>query len=190
MKLKSEDLVRLVKSKQDRKVLDYFYQKVFPKVKNYVSSNGGSFADSQDVFQEAIMSLYSLIIDNKTDRIADFEGFLIVVSRNKWVDSVRKKSKETKLDSSYKDLMTEENPLLNLLKSEKMETFKKLFNQLSDTCQSILNAVLYQELSMSEISVQMNLKNSDAAKTAHYRCKQKLIEIIQTNKGLMDSLKQ
>jgi RNA polymerase sigma factor (sigma-70 family) len=189
LKYSIHDIANDISQRKDRKILDWLYAKVYPRVKTYILANNGSSDDSKDVFQEAIMALYNLVLENKYDKIMDVEAFMMVVSRNKWIDSVRKNSKQTPLGSVPETSSEEGNPLLKMIDSEKWKVYQSFFQKLSDQCQEILSYVLIERKTMLEIADKLGLSSADAAKTTNYRCKQKLIELIAKNKEMSNVLR-
>lgn len=184
-----EQIIESIRTRDDRKVLDWIYKNVYPKVKKYIVSNNGSLADSKDIFQEAVLVFYNLVINGNSDNISDFEGFIIMVARNKWINIAKKTNKQIAFDKVDYEIDNQSNsPLVDIIMREKWAAFQDLFNQIGDRCKKILTYTTYEKLSMEEVAKKMGMVSADAAKAANYRCKQKMIEIVAKNKGLANSL--
>lgn len=189
MKFSKEHIIEGIKKGKDREVLTEMYRVIYPKVYRYVTGNKGSEDDSKDVFQEAVLVFYRQVVDGKTDRITDITGFVIAVSRNIWINKAKRMRKEVEADMlEYYD-GGDPNPLIQLLMGEKWSAYRKLFELVGEKCRELLTYSVYEKLSMEEIAVKMNLPNANAAKTQNYRCKQKLIDIVSSNKELTSLLK-
>lgn len=187
--MKRDDIIHAIHKGEDRKLLDFLYKKIYPKVRRYVTGNSGNEPDSEDVFQEAILVLYKQVADDKYNNILDFEGFLMGVSKNIWINKARKMSRFE--DREFNDeLVGKEtfDPLIKLIMEEKWTAFDKLFNQLGEKCRELLTYSVYEKLSMEEIAVKMNFTNANTAKTNNYRCKQKLTELVMENQELANLL--
>jgi RNA polymerase sigma factor (sigma-70 family) len=165
------------------------YKEIYPKIERYVTGNAGTKEDSKDVFQEAILVFYNNVINGQYDRINEITGFIITVSRNIWINKVRKLKKEVEsnLLENYEDLSP--SPLISIIMEEKWAAYHDLFENIGSRCKELLNYSVYEKLSMKEIAIKMNFSNENAAKTQNYRCKQKLMDIVSGNKELTDLLK-
>lgn len=188
MKFSTEEIVHKIKTAQDKEILNWLYNSVYPKVRRYIISNNGSGDESKDVFQEAVLILYKQIINNKYDLIKDVEGYLIAISRNVWINICRKKNRHINIEMIDPPAQIEDNALINIIMTEKWDAFQRLFDMIGDRCKQLLQYSTYEKISMEEIAVKMNFTNANAAKTTNYRCKQKLIELVAANKDLANSL--
>ena len=188
MKFSTQEIAHKIKTAQDKEILNWLYSNVYPKIRRYVVSNNGSVDDSKDVFQEAVLVLYKQVIENKYDLIKDIEGYLITVSRNVWVNNCRRTKRHVKFELADNPIHVEDNALINLIMAEKWDAFQRLFDMIGERCKQLLHYSTYEKISMEEIAVKMQFSNANAAKTSNYRCKQKLIELVASNKDLANSL--
>lgn len=187
--MKREEIIGIIRRREDRKLLDFLYKKVFPKVRRYVTGNSGNQADSEDVFQEAVLVLYKQVAEEKYDNIQDFEGFLMKVSKNIWINKARRLSRFEDRDFND-DIMGSDSfdPLVKLIMEEKWQAFDDLFQKLGEKCRELLTYSVFDKLSMDEIAVKMSFTNANAAKTNNYRCKQKLADLVMENQELANLL--
>jgi RNA polymerase sigma factor (sigma-70 family) len=188
LKFTTQEIVYRIKTAQDKEILQWLYSSVYPKVRRYVIGNNGSTDDSKDVFQEAVLILYKLIIDNKYDLIKDIEGYLITVSKNLWINTCRRTNRHVKIELADNPVQVENSALINLIMTEKWDAFQKLFDMIGDRCKQLLMYSTFEKISMEEIAIKMDFANANTAKTTNYRCKQKLIELVASNKDLANSL--
>ena len=184
MSYSKEEIIIGIKSRKDRMVLNWMYKYIYPKVKSYILANSGTEDDSKDVFQEAVLTFYNLVMNNKSDKITDVEGFVLVVARNKWINKVRTKKKEINTEFLENESDNQNGPLVNMILNEKWNAFQDLIDQIGERCKELLAYSLYEKLSMTEIAERMGFISADAAKTTHYRCKQKMIDLVTKNKQL------
>ncbi len=188
LKFSTQEIIHKVKTGQDKVLLNWLYDAVYPKVRRYVIGNNGSVDDSKDVFQEAVLVLYKQVIDNKYDLIKDVEGYMLGVSRNIWINTCRKTNRQVSIELADNPVQIEDNALIKLIMNEKWDAFQRLFNMIGERCKQLLLYSTYEKISMEEIAVKMQFTNANAAKTTNYRCKQKLIELVAANKDLANSL--
>lgn len=189
MKYSLEHIAENIRKGNDREVLQWMYKEIYPKVEKYVSGNSGCIDDCKDVFQESIIIFYKYIIENKYDRIVDLNAFLMGISRNVWINKVRKLNREVDADLLEHFEETSNNPLIALIMSEKWNAYKAIFEKLGEKCRELLSYSSYERLNMKEIAEKMGFLNENVAKTQNYRCKQKLLEFISANEEIKDLLK-
>ncbi|MCP4522559.1 MAG: sigma-70 family RNA polymerase sigma factor [Cytophagales bacterium] len=183
------EIIQAIKEQKDNKVLDALYQSILPKVKRYICSNSGNEEEAFDIFQDAVLILYKQVALNKFNTQFKIENFLFSVSKNLWINYVKRKQRMVSTDFNEFDKETPENILNEILSSEKMSLAQKAFHQLDEKCRDILNYAIYQELTMEDICIRMNISSVNAAKMQNYRCKKKLADLIKKNKTLFDVLK-
>jgi RNA polymerase sigma factor (sigma-70 family) len=189
LKFTKEHIIESIKSGKDREVLSAMYKEIYPKIERYVTGNTGSKDDSKDVFQEAILVFYNNVINGNYDRINEITGFIIKVSRNIWINKVRKTNKEVEANllENYEDHTP--SALITLIMDEKWAAYQDLFDNIGSRCKELLNYSVYEKISMKEIAIKMNFANENAAKAQNYRCKQKLMDLVSANEELTDLLK-
>ena len=189
MSYSKQEIVQNIKNRKDREVLDWMYKTIYPKVNKYIMSHNGSSEDSKDIFQEAVLTFYNLVVDDKVDKIDDVQAFLMVVSRNKWINKAKKQQREVKYEEIENEPDLQNSPLITMIMNEKWKAFQHVFDQLGEKCKELLTFSVYEKCSMEEIVVKMGFLNADAAKTANYRCKQKMIKYVGANKALANALR-
>jgi RNA polymerase sigma factor (sigma-70 family) len=189
LKFTKEHIIESIRSGKDREVLSAMYKEIYPKIERYVTGNSGTKEDSKDVFQEAILVFYNNVINGNYDRINEITGFIITVSRNIWINKVRKIKKEVEGSVLENYVDHSPSPLISIIMEEKWTAYQELLDNIGSKCKELLNYSVYEKLSMKEIAVKMNFANENAAKTHNYRCKQKLMHLISSNQELTDLLK-
>ena len=167
---------------QDEKVLNWLYDNYHETVRNHVLKNSGSDADVSDVFQESIIILYRQISENNLNLTSELKGYFFGIARNIWSAQLRKKARNTEIESDFPDEI-ENDEGSNLLERIVSRAFRKL----SDDSQTILT--LYSEgYSYQEISGRMNLKNETYARRKKYLSKEALMELIKSDPEYQDYL--
>ncbi len=86
------EIVQGIKA-QSTSVLSWIYKRYFPVVKGLILQRGGSSAEAQDIFQEAITAVYINILKDKYTTQNKFGAYLRQVSMNMWNGHLRKRSK-------------------------------------------------------------------------------------------------
>ena len=171
--------------------LDYLYDISLKKVRQYILKNNGTKEDANDVFQDAVIVLFNQIRLGKFNENHSIDAFIYSVSRNLWIDKVRRSKKFTSYDSNseYLNHSNDSDHLEDLKKKKKSSAMQQVFKMLDEKCQKILTFVIYEKRTMKEIKDLMGYSSDDVAKTNHYRCKQYLAKLVKSNTQLVDLLK-
>lgn len=170
----------LRKGKEDA-ALKILYKEVYPKIRGYIRHNNGSLEDAQDAFQEGLAIFYKQWHQGKVDPSKDLESYLFVVTRNVWFNMLQKNKRSTNHVDAHELVNTAgDTDLLNLIITEERNQYiGKLLDALGAKCKEILvNSIFYRK-TMLEIVAEMGYANENAAKSTNYRCKQKLIELLE-----------
>jgi RNA polymerase sigma factor (sigma-70 family) len=168
--------------RQDDQILNWLYDNYRETIRHHVLKNSGSDADVSDVFQESIITLYKQISENELKLTSDLKGYFFGIARNIWSAQLRKKARNTEIESDYPDEDDNEsgNPLLERIVS-------RAFMQLSEDSQTILT--LFSEgYSYQEIALRMNLKNETYARRKKYLSKEALMEFVKSDSEYKDYL--
>ena len=166
------------------------YDHVLPNVRRFIISNSGTAEDAMDIFHDALLVFFKLIVNHKYDSEKyKIYGFVYTLCRNLWINQAKKKSHFTKWSEAAPLEEWDESILEQLLTSEKLNLVQKLMQDLGDRCAEVLTLFMYHELSYKEIAVKMGFENENSAKVKAHRCRKALSEKIKSNKNLIEQLK-
>jgi RNA polymerase sigma factor (sigma-70 family) len=183
-----KEVLEAIRSGKDDLVLKYLYKTLLPRIKKYIISNSGDENDAKDIFQDAVMIFYKYVKLGKFDESNEIGAFVYTVSRNLWINVAKKRNRSVAL--------TEETPITGFhgdadqeLISQERETYVvNMFSKLGETCKTLLMYATFNKLSMKEIAEKMGFNSENVAKTKHYKCKQRLIELVKENTSVKDIL--
>lgn len=189
-KLSDQEILEAIRNKDDKNSIEFLYKSLLPKVKKHVCSNSGSLDDAYDVFQDAVMTFYRLVISGKFDNSKySIQGFMFTLSKNLWINLVKKRENSQKREQNVEVEPYSNSVLETIIDSEKKLVLDKLFGTLGEKCIEILTLFYYQKLSIKEISEKIGVMTEDSVKVKSHRCKKLLIEKIKGNKSLIDLLR-
>ena len=190
MNEKDSMIIQSIRSGAHSAALQYLYDVSLKKVRGYILKNSGSKEDANDIFQDSVIILFNQIRLNKFNESNSIDGFIFSISKNLWIDKVRRDKKFTNYDSpdQFNVISDSTNLLEDLISKEKTQAMKEVFNLLDEKCQKILTYVIFEKRSMKEVSTLMNYSSDDVAKTNHYRCKQYLSKLVKSNPRLVNLL--
>jgi len=186
---KDKEILEAIQSGQNGKVLNFLYKTSLPKISQYICANNGDEQEAKDIFQDAVISLFTTVKMGKFDTSKDIRGFLYFVARNLWINRIKRRNKQIDI-LDIDDPVLEETPFAIITSAEKKEKIDEVLSILGSSCQQILKYVIYDNLSMKEIAERMEFANETVAKSTHYRCKQKLVDMLSKNKEFIKLLKE
>lgn len=164
---------------RDNKVLTFIYKEVFPAVRYYVVSNGGSHDDAKDVFQESIIIAFKQISEDNIEIKTSFDAYLYGMARLIWLKLLRSKKIHEKNISIIKESETNYHPAEKLIDDElEMRLFRKHFLRLGKECQKVLQLSI-DNVPYEEIAKIMGYKSEKIVRNKKYKCKEALIKMIR-----------
>jgi RNA polymerase sigma factor (sigma-70 family) len=188
-KFSSEEVLMGIQTGKDDKILEFLYDTVLPKVKQMVYKYRGSDDEAYDVFQEGILRFYHFVKQGKFDSNHKPEAFIYTVSKNLYIDYMRRQNKSVKIEAFDESSSQQVNsPLEKLISEEKEMKVKALFSRLGETCNRLLMYCFYHDLPAKEICEKMGFGSEDVLKTKKYKCKQRLLQLIKEDPSLNPKL--
>lgn len=184
---KNQEIINAILNGNNTQVLNDLYKTALPQIIKFVCQNNGDVDEAKDIFQDAVVSLFTTVKLGKYDAEKDVNGFLFFVSRNLWINRIKKRNKQFDISNISMPLI-EESPMAVYISKDKEILIDKFMNMLGAKCKEILKYVIYDNLSMKEIAKLMNFGGETVAKSTHYRCKQKMMEIISNDQSLVKLL--
>lgn len=164
----------------DKKTLEKIYKDFSKRIETHIVKNGGTVEDARDIFQDALMIIYSKSQSKDFELTSQFYTYLFGIVRFIWVRKRQKKSNNTvslDKDDTYNLNVDIE---ADLIAQERQNIYKNSFMKLGIFCQEILE-LFYTKKNMGEITQIMGLKNEHTTRNRKYRCQKKLEEIIKSD---------
>jgi RNA polymerase sigma factor (sigma-70 family) len=187
-KYDADEILGLINENNFKDYLKGIYVYVYPiakKIKKeYAQKNE---IQVEDIVQETVIRFYRYASEGKLKNGENIEGLLFVMAKNLILNHLKKSKIETIELSENFDKITD-NQQDESQVEWRATLFRQLLNQLSEACQQLINAYYYQNLSMKEISLNLAYNSEDVAKSKHYKCKQKLVELIEKTPNLKNQM--
>jgi len=190
MKYSDVEILQALKSGQDRDVLKYIYNTHFPKVNRYIKQNSGDQDAAFDIFQDSIMVFYRYVKEDKFDPQYDIGAFIFAVSKNLWLNRLRKESREIVLPEYVDFSDTGGNIMDHIFTREREEAVSEVLTRLGERCEELLRYSIFYRMKNTEICEKMGFSTENAVKTRKYKCMQKLINYIEERPGLKNALQK
>lgn len=150
----------------DSRVLEEIYQEYSGSVKSWILKNNGSYEDAQDIFQDALVAIYKKTLDPDFQLRSPFGPLLISICKNKWIDQLRKKSRNPEVRNIEEERLVDEAVDNNDLEaieetSIREKKLERSFVQLSDLCQQLLKLAM-EDTSPSVIAERLGMSGANA----------------------------
>lgn len=171
--------------RNDESIMEDSYLRIYPKVRKYVVNNFGNDAQSKDIFQEAFLRTWQLIKKDhfKKDTNTNIEAYIFTTAKNKWKDYLRSSQyKKTVSNNSVVNIRdTEETKDFELYENEdtenKIDAMQWAFNELGQSCKSIISQFYFEGKSTEAISKISGISVA-SARNKKYRCIKKLKDLV------------
>lgn len=171
------ELIELIAQKNIGKATKSLY-KYFPVVKKYVLANNGTKEDAEDLFQDALIILFTKINDGTFKLTSSLNTFLFSICKLKWFEQLRKMDKEFVVKNESTDF--EFQQYIN--EDERTKLIQSAFENLGVKCKELLYRFYYAKESMLKIAKEMKFSSDKLAKNQKYRCLEKTRELIKNSK--------
>ena len=178
---KQEQIVKAIQA-NDEQVLKIIYQNNYYKVEQFVLKNNGSKDQAKDTYQEAFITVWQNVKNNKFIPKNDtaITGYLFTIAKNKWMDYLRSaKYKKTDTLSDFKSsnyLYVETHNSNYDKDEEKLKKIMIALKLLKEPCQKLLSIFYFEKKSLKIIAKELNIEEA-SARNKKYRCMEKLREL-------------
>jgi RNA polymerase sigma factor (sigma-70 family) len=188
----TDNVINAILYQKEERVFTILYESFFPELKRYIRKNGGSYDDALDVFQEGVLILFKYVKMNKFNQVYTVDAYLFIICKNLWIRKAKENFRNVELDhpSVYEEALSAPSLHEAMESEEREKNILSIFAQLGERCHQLLKATIYDNMTMAEIKENLNFASEDAAKTKHYKCKQRLIELVKDNLYFKDLLTQ
>ena len=164
-------------SQNDRKVMDYIYDRFYGKVEGFIMGRGGNPEHIKDVFQEALLVIVQKVRKDGLELSCTFSTYLVAVCKNIWMHDMRK-SKIHLVEDSRLESVPEKDEVDWELEEKILDLFNHHFSQLSEDCQKLLR-LHFGKVSLAEIREIFGYSSEHYTSDRKYRCKQSLYNRIR-----------
>jgi RNA polymerase sigma factor (sigma-70 family) len=159
--------------RRDKDVLKYVYKQYFPMVRYFIVRNHGSEQDAEDIFQEAMISVFQRVRKKSLDLDCSFKTYLYAVVRHIWLQIIDRNKLQYEFSDMDEFLLLEEKEIYEDFNSKKA-IFQRRFLELTDLCRKVLLMVV-DGTSYEEIALILGYKGKQYAVKRKYECMKSLI---------------
>ncbi len=109
---KDLEIIHAIKIGNNSIVLNHLYKTALPTIVKFIIRNNGDKDEAKDIFQDAIVTLFSSVKLNKYDSFKEINGFLYFEASNLWINRIKKMNKNSSFTiEDSETYSTDETPL-------------------------------------------------------------------------------
>ncbi len=160
--------------------LTQIYQRYFPMVLYFVTSNSGNEDDAKDIYQEVLIVLYEKVRSGSLELHCQLKTYLYSIGRRLWLKQLAQRSRfmvhdvETPASDEYATGQINDDLAGHEERDRQFDLMADSLNQLGEPCRTLLEDFYIQHLSMQDITEKFGYTNTDNAKTQKYKCLMRL----------------
>jgi RNA polymerase sigma factor (sigma-70 family) len=177
----------LTEALKDRRNMDravrILYQEHAAVTRSFIMGRGGSEQDADDIFQETVISFIDTVQKGKFRSESSIRTFLISISKNLWMNEMRKRSRADNRDKVFEIGRDQEDAGVGeaIGDRELKQELQKMLDGLGDACRKILTLFYYENLSMKEMVTHLHYENEQVVRNKKYKCLQQLTGMLKEN---------
>ena len=187
----SELVANLRSGRRMDETIKAIYRNYFNSLSWYVMNNSGSRQDSEDVFQEVMVSFIDLVQKDKFRGESTVKTFLFSLNRFTWLNELKRRgramAREEKFERGQERVELDTSHLI--ADREGKAEVARLVGELGESCRKILLLFYYENLSMKEILETMHYENEQVVRNKKYKCLKQLEQMVNENPALKQTLK-
>jgi RNA polymerase sigma factor (sigma-70 family) len=187
----SELLLLFREGKGIDSALRYAYREYFEMLSIYVRQHSGTLEDSEDVFQEVIVTFINLVQQDKFRGESSIKTFLFALNRNIWLNELKKRTRSQVREIKFETAKEKQEMDIShyISAREGRQQVIATINRLDEVCREILLAFYYENLPMKQILDRLNYENEQVVRNKKYKCLKKLEELLHKDPVLTKNLK-
>ncbi len=155
----------------------FLYDEYYAIVSGFIKSKGGQEEDARDIFQEAILSVWHNIKNERYSDNGQFKTYFVQVCKFKWYDQLKSSSRKNTTQLN-EQLAFEKADDSNENEDERLEKLLFWYDQIKEPCKGLLKLFYFEKKSFAEISKILGV-TQESAKNQKYRCIKKIKELIK-----------
>ncbi len=166
-----------------QKGFQYLKNKMSTKIRQHVKRNSGSEADADDLFQEAAISLYLNIKEDKfvPQGEGSLEAYFMRICVLQWKNRLRKTKRLGEVELKEFDKSDDSSGMEEtLLYDQKMSIMLEYFNKMGSPCREVLEKFYFEKVGLDEIAKEFDWSYGYARKV-NYKCKKRLQKQIESD---------
>ena len=156
----------------DESMYTSLYDEVYPVVASIISRQGGTLAEAEDIFQDALI----VFMDQaRLTMVQDPARYIVGIAKHLWMRRARKENRFLKLDDYEQSLHLPEE-----VASEVSSSALFLFLQRAGSkCMDLLSDFYFAGLSIAQLSARHGFTTRHSAAVQKHKCLEKIRTIVK-----------
>lgn len=164
----------------DIRVIEHIFTTCKPSVMQLVVRQGGTLADGEDVFMDALEAIYRKLQSGglSLDR-ASFKTYLTQVCLYQWSKKARKKNRVYPVTYPAQEVQTGVEEVYEALADlDRKKMIAEKIQLLSEGCRQLLDWFIAENKNISEVALLLGISEGSTRKRK-YECKEKLFRLVK-----------
>jgi RNA polymerase sigma factor (sigma-70 family) len=161
----------------------FIYQEYAETVSSFITNNGGSDQDADDVFQETVLAFVDIVQKDKFRGEASIKTFIVTIAKHTWYNEVKKKERSDLRGKAFEVSRgtMEEDVSVDISDREMKRELRELVYKLGEACRKILVLFYYENLPMKEIVQHLHYENEQVVRNKKSKCLKELTAMVKSN---------
>lgn len=156
----------------DLELYSAMYEEAYPVIASFVSRQGGSKADAEDIFQDTIVALFL-----KADRsgVQDHTRYVIGIAKHLWLRKTKKALRVLPLDTFEQSLTVPEE----IIELHTPSALFQLLQRVGKRCLDLLSDFYFSGYTIAEVAVRNGLGSTHSASVQKHKCVEKMRNVVK-----------
>lgn len=155
----------------DEAFYEVLYDEVYPVIASLIGRQGGSRADAEDIFQDAVLLLLDM---SQRGEIRDHRKYLVGIAKHLWLRRARGTVRHLALDDFEQSLSVPDAP-----SDEGQDALLHLLQRTGSKCLDLLSDFYFAGLTIADVAARHGFTNVHSASVQKHKCVEKLRTIVR-----------
>lgn len=159
------------------KFFEELYESAFPNFARFAARMNASFADTKDIFQDALVLFYEKSMDPDFILRSTPEAYILGIAKHLWIRKFNHDRHKVSFDilESQISIPADYFPTVNEIH------LLKLLESSGQKCLDLLRKFYYEKMSLTDIAVALGYRSVRSATVQKYKCIGKMRDAIKSN---------
>src|SRR5688572_4566792 len=153
------------------------YESAFPNFARFAARMNASFADTKDIFHDALVLFYEKSLDPDFTLRSTPEAYILGIAKHLWIKKFNHDRHKISLDSLESQIRIPADyfPTVNEIH------LLKFLESSGKKCLNLLRKFYYEKMSLMDIAAALGYRSVRSATVQKYKCIEKMRDAIKSN---------
>lgn len=152
----------------------HLYAEYFGMVNRFVTGNGGSAQDAEDVFQDTMLVILEKLRRDDFVLTASLKTYTMAIAKNIWLKRLRTSDREVEFTELHNDKFYEEiNEAIEEEKSYR-DKLQNLLHKITEHCKGLIHDMFFNEKPIEKIRKEYGYTTIHNAQNQKHKCVEQL----------------